>query len=242
MGQGRLRRFWIRRKIRAGHCLKGKPRRETGSSHPSVPPAVVTLGAALLVAAGAIAWFQIKLRPIVAQAAQAQIQNTVVTLVDQAVAQSLARGGTAYGDLVTIQRDGEGTITSLTTDSGAMNQLRLTLVSDVLDALDGVDVSQLRIPLGSLLDSELVWARGPAITARALWVGSVSAEFESEFTSAGVNQTAHRIWLELSVPVTVLLPGESLELPVSTRICIAETVIVGQVPQLYTWPAGPASG
>ena len=110
-------------------------------------------------------------------------------------------------------------------------------MSDVCQALDGIEISELKIPLGSLLDSELVWARGPYITARALWVGSVSAEYESDFSSAGVNQTIHQIWLDLSVPVTVLLPGESLAISVQTSICIAETVIVGQVPQFYTWPA-----
>ena len=180
---------------------------------------------------------QTKLRPMVAQAAQSQVQNTIVTIMDQAVAESLDNGSVEYEDLVSIQRNGQGEIISLTTDSGAMNQLRLELVSDVCQALDGIEISELKIPLGSLLDSELVWARGPYITARALWVGSVSAEYESDFSSAGVNQTIHQIWLDLSVPVTVLLPGESLAISVQTSICIAETVIVGQVPQFYTWPA-----
>lgn len=231
-----LRRIWIRYRIRTRRHT-GNVRPQTAPAKRGIPPAVVTLVVALLVGIGIILWLQFKLRPIVAEAAQAKIQNTVVSVMDQAVAQSISQNSVQYEDLISIQRDDNGTITSLTTDSGAMNQLRLELVADVLAALDGIDVSQLSIPLGSLLDSEWVWARGPSIGVRALWVGSVSAEFESDFSSAGVNQTLHRIWLNLSVPVTVFLPGESLELPVHTRICIAETVIVGQVPQLYTWPS-----
>ena len=87
--------------------------------------------------------------------------------------------------------------------------------------------------MGSLLPFEPTWARGPELHLRALALGTASAEFESEFTSAGINQTRHRLWLVLSVPVTVLLPGGGEELTVDSRLCVAETVIVGQVPQ--TW-------
>ena len=233
-----LRRAWVRHRVRAG--LYGRKERLLRLRRP-VPPVVITVGIALLLGIGIIVWMQAKLRPMVAQAAQSQIQNTIVSIMDQAVAESLDHGSVEYEDLVSIQRNGQGEIISLTTDSGAMNQLRLELVSEVCQALDGIEVSELKIPLGSLLDSELVWARGPCITARALWVGSVSAEYDSEFSSAGVNQTVHRIWLDLSVPVTVLLPGDSLAIPVQTSVCIAETVIVGQVPQLYTWPAGSSN-
>ena len=80
---------------------------------------------------------------------------------------------------------------------------------------------------------ELPVARGPALRARALTVGTLSAEFESEFSSAGVNQTIHKIWLEVSVPMSVLLPGGGVEVTVQTRLAAAETVIVGQVPNTY---------
>lgn len=229
-----LRRAWVRHRVRIG--LYGRKEHLSPLRRP-VPPVVITIGVALLLGIGTIVWMQEKLRPMVAQAAKSQIQTTIVAIMDQAVAESLDNGSVEYEDLVSIQRNEQGEVISLTTDSGAMNQLRLELVSEVCQALDGIEVSELKIPLGSLLDSELVWARGPYITARALWVGSVSAEYESDFSSAGVNQTVHRIWLDLSVPVTVLLPGNSLAIPVQTSICIAETVIVGQVPQLYTWPA-----
>ena len=64
-------------------------------------------------------------------------------------------------------------------------------------------------------------------------VGTVQAEFESEFSEAGVNQTRHRIWLHLSIPATVLLAGSAIEVPLDTELCVAETVIVGQVPNTY---------
>ena len=109
----------------------------------------------------------------------------------------------------------------------------ISVVAQILSALEGVDASEIRIPLGSLVDSELVWARGPELRVRALRVGTVSAEFRSDFSQAGVNQTLHKIDLELAVPLTLMLPGGAVETVCETQIPIAETVIVGQVPQIF---------
>ena len=158
----------------------------------------------------------------------------------RAIAADLAERDVDYGDFVTIQRDASGAITAMTTDMAALNQLRAQLVAQILSALEGVDASEIRIPLGSLVDSELVWARGPELRVRALRVGTVSAEFRSDFSQAGVNQTLHRIELEVAVPVTLILPGGQTELTVETGLRVAETVIVGAVPDTYLTLNGAA--
>ena len=105
--------------------------------------------------------------------------------------------------------------------------------ADVLEALEGVDVSQIQVPLGSLVDLDILWGLGPTLKVHAMTVGTVDGEFFSEFTSAGVNQTLHRICLKLTVPLTLMLPGGAVETVSETELCVAETVIVGQVPQAY---------
>lgn len=216
-------------------CLRRAPRplRRAPKRLSPVPPLFVTLAAALLIASGLIRLTESRLRPIIVQSASTQAQNMVIAVLEQAMAEDLARRELGYGDFVSIQRDGTGRIIALTTDMAAMNLLRAELVSRVLEALEGIDVSEIRVPLGVLLDSELVWARGPDIQAHAMSVGTVSAEFESQFTSAGVNQTLHRIWIRFLVPVTILLPGDQVEVPVETSLCVTETVLVGQVPETY---------
>ena len=226
----------LERRLRRGPGRRARP-----AVRRQVHPLLLTLMAALLLAAAVIGLLQAKLRPLVAEAARTQTQNTSTAVLEHAVVEGLARREVGYSDLVTIQRDESGAITALTTDTAALNLLRAELVSEVLQALEGIDVSAISIPLGSLLDFEPVWARGPSIQVRSMSVGTVTAEFESSFTSAGVNQTLHRIWLDLSVPVTVLLPGEKLEVPVHTRLCAAETVIVGEVPQAYFQLDGSAA-
>ena len=126
-----------------------------------------------------------------------------------------------------------GAITAVTTDTAALNRLRAQLLGAALAALDGVDVTQIQIPLGSLLDFDLLWGLGPTVKVHAMTVGTAAGEFSSEFSSAGVNQTLHRISLELEIPLTLMLPGGRAEAVCRTDVPIAETVIVGRVPDTY---------
>lgn len=198
-----------------------------------IPPALVTLAVALVVAGSIIALLENRLRPVVAEIAAARAQNTMTAVVEHAITAGLAAREVSYADFVTIQRDESGAITALTTDMAKMNLLRSELTAAILEALKGVDVSDVQVPLGSLFDLEPLWAKGPALKAKAMTVGTVRAEFDSQLTSAGVNQTLHRIWLEVDVPMTLLLPGGEVETALHTRLCVAETVIVGKVPDTY---------
>ena len=172
------------------------------------------------------------LRPMLAAAARYQVRSQVTAAVEQWAARDLQERGVDYSDFVTLTRNEAGEITALSADMARLNLLRAELSAHLLERLEDSQL-ELTVPVGSLLPFEPTWARGPELHLRALALGTASAEFESEFTSAGINQTRHRLWLELSVPVTVLLPGGGEELTVDSRLCVAETVIVGQVPQ--TW-------
>lgn len=198
-----------------------------------IPPALLTLAVALTVAVSVIALLEAKLRPVVAEIASAQVQNTMTAVVENAVTADLAARQVSYADFIDIQRDEGGAITALTTDMARMNLLRAELAAAILEALEGVDVSDIQVPLGSLFDLEPLWAKGPALRVQAMTVGTVQAEFDSQLTSAGVNQTLHRIWMEVNVPMTLLLPGGEVETSFHTRLCVAETVIVGKVPDTY---------
>lgn len=225
-------RPWRRELVRYVRC---PARRRAAWLGPElrIPPALLTLGVALVVAASVIALLEAKLRPVVAEIAAAQAQNTMTAVIENAVTADLAARQVGYSDLIVIQRDERGVITALTTDMAQMNLLRAELTSAILEALEEVNISNIQVPLGSLFDLEPLWAKGPALKARAMTVGTVRAEFDSQLTSAGVNQTLHRIWLEVDVPMTLLLPGGEVEASLHTRLCVAETVIVGKVPDTY---------
>lgn len=197
-----------------------------------LPTWVLTWLVAAAVMCAAVRLTECALRPVLAAAARYQVRSQVTAAVEQWAARDLQERGVDYSDFVTITRNEAGEITALSADMARLNLLRAELSAHLLERLEDSQL-ELTIPVGSLLPIEPTWARGPELHLRALALGTASAEFESEFTSAGINQTRHRLWLELSVPVTVLLPGGGEELTVDSRLCVAETVIVGQVPQ--TW-------
>lgn len=228
---------------RAGRELERRARRAWFRPRTGRPPLWLTLAVAVAVAFFLIRGTEERLGPNLALLARIQIHNQVSALLEETVTESLTQNQVDYGELVTIQRDASGSITALTTDSAALNLLRTRLVSQILEALKSASATTVRIPVGSLLGGELTWARGPALTVRAVSAGTVSAQFESEFSSAGVNQTIHRLELALSVPMTILLPGGGVEETVELRLPVAETVIVGQVPNAYLQTEGlSASG
>ena len=179
-----------------------------------------------------------QIRPVAALAARTQGENTMIRVVEDAVEEVLRQQEMAYSDFVTIQRSSSGEICAVTTDTAYMNRFRSCVLERVLEKLEGIQVSDIHIPLGSLLDIDFLWAKGPEFKVHSMSVGTVHAEFQSELTGAGVNQTMHRIWLEVSIPLTLILPGERVETVARTRLCVAETVIVGEVPRGYLEPAG----
>ena len=199
---------------------------------------MLTLLIGLAVSMSLMMVLSMRMRPLAALVAETEAENTIHRVLEEAVLNDLERMGVSYGDLVRIERDSAGDITAVITDVVELNRLRGVLLERVLEELSGVDVSEIHIPLGSLLDVDVLWAKGPSLKLHGMRVGTVSAEFESEFSQAGINQTLHRIWLEIRVPLTLILPGDEVETETESRLCVAETIIVGDVPDTYVGRSG----
>jgi sporulation protein YunB len=196
-------------------------------------PLVVTAVLGLLFALVLIGILELRLRPVVEQLAGHHVNNYVTKQINDALAHSLSEAGTAYGQLVCVERNEIGAITAVTSDMAQLNRLRAQLVDAALETIAAMDVQTLSIPLGSLFHVDLLWARGPRIQVYSLVSGAVNARITSRFQAAGINQTLHRILLEIQIPLTVLLPGTQAQTQVETEVCVAETVIVGAVPDTY---------
>ena len=116
------------------------------------------------------------------------------------------------------------------------NRLQSAITKDILDRLGQVSEMDLTIPLGTLTGSALLVGRGPSLSVRMQSLGSCSAHFENQFDQAGINQTTHRIILCVEVNMSqFLLPGFQTSTQVDASFSVAETVIVGDVPESYTY-------
>lgn len=185
----------------------------------------VGVGAALFF----IVQLNARIRPILLELALSQTSNQITAAIDHAIAEQAL----VYGDLVTLERSDTGDIVALSSNLAQANILRSQLLEVTLDALDGLETKELEIPMGTLFDIELLSGRGPCIKVRILYTGTASAEFENSFSAVGINQTRHQIIFRIDADICVLLPGRQYNQTVSTRVCIAETIIVGKVPETY---------
>lgn len=176
-----------------------------------------------------------QMRPILESLAATRASNMVNRIVSEAVDEAIESGNIRYSDLITFEKDNEGKITAIYSNMAAFNRLQSKILDIILTRIDQVSARDLSIPVGSLTGSVLLAGRGPRISVRMESVGSSSARFENEFTSAGINQTKHQIVLNIDVAVSILLPGFSTATTVSNAVTVAETVIVGSVPDTYTY-------
>ena len=175
------------------------------------------------------------LKPVLTSLATARVSNTVNGIVTAAVNETIYSGGVDYDQLISFEKDNEGKITAVKSNMAEFNRLQTAVADDVLERLGQVSASELAVPLGTLTGSPLLAGRGPKLTVKMETMGTVAAAFRDKFTAAGINQTKHQILLDVDVYVTILLPGITTYTKVSNEISVAETVIVGSVPQTYTY-------
>ena len=177
----------------------------------------------------------VQMRPLLASLATTKVSNTVTRIVSEAVYQAIEDGEIRYDGLVTFEKDETGQITAVRSNMAAFNHLQADILDTILTRIDQVSARELSIPVGTLTCFSLLAGRGPRISVRMESVGSSEANFHNEFVSAGINQTKHQIILTVDVSVSILLPGFTTATKVSNSFIVAETVIVGSVPDTYTY-------
>jgi len=174
-----------------------------------------------------------RLRPVLEAKASSQATSLMTQAIDVAVDRCLQENDMNYGSFVTVTTDSAGKVTSLTSNTAANSRFRRQVVEGVVRQLSTLDSDALSVPLGTLTGQPLLSGAGPSVRVKIDSVGDVVADYTNAFTSAGVNQTLHRICLDITATVYLFLPGEILPVSVSSSVCVAETVIVGETPDTY---------
>ena len=159
----------------------------------------------------------------------------VARVISEAVGDAIADGSFQYDRMIAFETDNEGRITAVKSNMTEFNRLQTVVLDQVLARISEVSTRELSIPIGSLTGTALLAGRGPRITVRMQSVGSSTANLRNEFTSSGINQTRHQIIMDVDVRISVLLPGCVTSVPVSQSFSVAETVLVGAVPENYTY-------
>ena len=214
-------RPWLRTPRRRG------PKPERGGGR--LLPLVIGVGLALAV----IFLIDAALRPTLTALAQVRVENAVTRIVNDAVNGTLTSEAISYSDLVTLEKDAAGQVSVLAANTAQLNALRAEILGEVLAQVEQLDSQELGVPLGSLTGFATASDLGPVLPVRVLTAAVPTADFENVFTSVGINQTLHRIMLNVRVECTLLIPGGTVDTAVEAQVCAAETLLVGQVPDAY---------
>ena len=170
--------------------------------------------------------------PVIIESSSAKTRSLSQKAVEQAIYDTI-NGNAIYDSLVMISRDEAGNVAYITTNALQINILARELARSAQEKLEDLGEEGIDIPLGTFTGMPIFVGRGPNINIKLLPIGSISCKFSSEFNDAGINQTNHKIYLTVTTNVSVILPTANQTVQTTTQILIAESIIIGEIPDTY---------
>lgn len=155
---------------------------------------------------------------------------SVSEIINKSVSKTLNDNNTEYSDLVYELYDADNKLSSVKVKTDKLNILQTQIISDINRQLLNNSKNKIKIPLGTVSGSYLFSGRGPEIEIKFLPSGSVSSVLNSELTSAGINQSCHKISMNITADITAVFPSGSCNTSVQLNCILAESVIIGEVP------------
>ena len=205
--------------------------RRSGNGAGLIFVCLIIAGAALLLSHGINA----KLEPLINEIGAAKVIYAAKAAMNQAVTELMTDGTIKYDNIVSFEKSESGSITAVKTDVAEINRLKAEATETVLGKIGNITVEDLSIPAGNLFAVDFLSGIGPQIPVKIIAVRTAAVDFVNDFQTAGINQTIHRIYLNFDVEITILAAGKKSTVEASSMFCIAETVVVGSVPESYTY-------
>lgn len=200
-----------------------------GKAHAGAVAAVLLAAIGLLAFLSAAALF---LKDLSAQIAVSDASDIVTVQINKAIAQLMAEKDYDNDYFVEFLKNDCGEVTAISSHMARINALSAQILDRVVGATDNRTL-KVEIPLGNLTGISLLMGRGPAVPIQIIALTSSRVEFKNSIVTAGINQTKHQITLQVMVDIDILIPWATENAQVSTEVLIADTIIVGQVPETY---------
>lgn len=192
----------------------------------------------LVLCGAAYLLFQLRYAPLVKKAAMLKMDNDAAGIINDAIESVVESGKVDYNKLVMLEKGSDGTVTVLKSNMAAVNELKYEILDAVSQRILDFSTEEITLPAGSIFFPEFFSGHGPEIPIRLATLRSSGAQLESRFSDAGINQTRHEIVVVVSVEVTIVTPAGTIDVPVSSNAVVAETIIVGGVPETFVTVGG----
>ena len=178
-------------------------------------------------------WFaDYRLKPVVYEIAQARAVQMATDLVNKCVQKQVSEEDVQYQDYVSIHKDNDGRIVMMQANTVKVSRTAADITLAIEKSLEELKTQDIYIPVGQVLGMPLLANYGPKVKIKIMPVGTVKADITDKFEQAGINQTRHKIYLSFRTNVRIIVPLQTGETEVATTIPLAESIIVGQVPNV----------
>ena len=175
----------------------------------------------------------IAIRPVVKENAKYIVKNEVTIMINECVGDYISENNIVYNDLITVSLNDKKEVTTVETNTIAINKLKADITNAIANELKDSRGEKIRVSLGNLLDSYILDHIGIEFQVKLTDYGFIETDILSEFKSTGINQTLHRINLKIKVDVNINVGTLYQTETVETEILLTETVLVGNVPDMY---------
>ena len=226
-----FRRRPRRRYAEPAPAFAGRPRRNRGIS-------ILFLLVALLLFLAAASLY---LKDVSTAIAVSDASDAVTVSINNAIADIMRDGDYSADYFVTFEKSEAGEITAISSNMARINALSAKILDRIVGATD-THMLTVNIPVGNLTGVSLLMGRGPKVPVKIITMTSSRVEFNNSIVTAGINQTKHQINLEVIVDIDILVPWGTESTQVVTEVLIADTIVVGRVPDTYlSMDAGDAA-
>ncbi len=190
----------------------------------------------LLLIVGVFAFFvcyiQFLVTPLIVETCNASVKVSATKCINYAIAEAMNQN-LSYDDLISIITDTSGKISMIQANSVQINKLSKLINRVTLTQLSNFSSNVLQIPLGAFSGISIFAGLGPKVSIEIFPYGDAHCTFLSEFTSAGINQTIHKIYLNVDTSIRVVLPLKTITVKNAGQVVLCESLIVGQIPEVY---------
>ena len=158
--------------------------------------------------------------------------KSIATIISNNEATNVMKDHT-YDELFTIEKDNDGNITMIKSNVIPINEIISDVAVKIQNSINERGKENIKIAIGSFTGSKLLSGRGPGIPIKISSIGNVETDLRSEFSAQGINQTLHRVYLQVDCEVSILTPYNTISEKVSNQVLLIENVIVGKIPNTY---------
>lgn len=177
-------------------------------------------------------YFRNNIVPTVMGSAVAEVRAICTNSVNLAVT-TVVGGGLKYDDLFTVVKDSDGDVSMVQANSPEINLISREIANLAQANLDALGSQEISVPAGTFTGLALLMGMGSEVTISVIPIGSALCDFVSYFTSAGINQTLHKIYINVHAVISIVTPIDEPTITVTAEVLVAENLIVGDVPQFY---------